>query len=105
MSSVITFENHSPIRVADADLIETVWDQTRSFGHRLLKRYTTKRGQSLYWMSQHSGSGDETTTRHYLSDIEAVREFFIVLGLDEEYSSEVEALIDPESIIDVDTLA
>lgn len=108
MSSIITFTNHSPLRVADADLVQTIWRLPRSFGHHDLERYTTQRGKSLYWISYNSGEfyngRDPRTTRTYLPTVDAIRRYFEDHDLTARYHAEVEALVDPASILDVDTL-
>ncbi len=109
MSSVITFSNHSPVRIADADLIETVWGSDQQWGHHLLKRYTTKRGNSIYWVSRNSGqqvNGREPETiRVYLPNVAAIRSYFAECSLEDVYHNEIEAEVDPAAIIDVDAIA
>lgn len=108
MSNVITFSNHAPIRIADADLIETVWSSGQDFGHHRLKRYTTKRGKAIYWISYNSGCSygghDPETTRTYLSSVKAIRDYFADHEQLESYHAEIEAEVDPDAIIDVDAL-
>jgi hypothetical protein len=105
MSSVITFSNHSPIRVADADLIETVWSSGQDFGHHLLKRYVTKQGKAIYWASYNSGrcynGRSPDTSRTYLPNVSEIKEYFTRCELDHTYHAEVEAKVDEASIIDV----
>jgi len=108
MSSVITFSNHSPIRVADADLIETVWSSGQDFGHHLLKRYVTKQGKAIYWASYNSGrcynGRSPDTSRTYLPNVSEIKEYFTRCELDHTYHAEVEAKVDEASIIDVDAI-
>lgn len=109
MSDTITFSNHSPIRIADPDQVETVWSSGQDFGHHRLKRYTTKRGKALYWASYNSGqcygSHEPATVRTYLPNVQAIRSYFEERELTTRYHAEVEAEVDPGSIIDVDALA
>lgn len=108
MSHVITFTNHAPIRIADADQVETVWSSGQDFGHHRLKRYTTKRGKALYWVSRNSGCSyngrDPETEREYLRDVAAIRAHFVECERLDVYHAEVEAEVDPASVIDVDAL-
>lgn len=106
MSSVITFENHSPVRIADVEKVETVWDADQDFGHHRIKRYTTKLGKALYWASYNSGQSYGThspeTTRTYLRDAKAIHDYFAEQDRLSTYHAEVEALVDAAVIVDLD---
>ena len=103
---VITFTNHSPIRITSEDNVETVYDAHWDFGHHLLKRYITKRGKALYWASENSGrcygTHNPETRRTYLPNAAAIRAYFVERDQLEAYHAEIEADVDAASIIDVD---
>ena len=105
MAHIITFDNHSPIRIADKDMIRTVWSSGQDFGHHDLDAYTTRRGRTIYWISENSGRSygghDPKTHRIYMRSIADIRAHFV----ESTYHAEVEENVDEASIIDVDALA
>lgn len=103
MSKVITFSNHSPIRIADDE--KTVWRAGWDFGWHDLESYTTKRGKVLYWMSHNGGTDKSRTTRTYLPTVAAIREYFAERDMLARYHADVEARVDPGSILDVDAIS
>ena len=107
MTQTITFDNHAPINIADK--ATTVWSADWDFGHRLLLAYTTKRGHIIYWTSENSGrcygNHDPVTHRSYCRDIAAIKAQFSHWEQMDCYHREVEADVDPDSIVDVDALA
>ncbi len=107
MCATITFTNHAPIRIASADEIATIWSAGWDFGHHRLKRYTTKRGNQIFWMSENCGNtfnGHEPETeRYYLRDVAAVKAYFVGRDLENTYLAKVAEVVDPQSIEDVDS--
>ena len=114
-TTVITFANHSPIRVSnpehvdfygDFERVNCVWDARRSFGHHTLYCYTTQRGKQLYWISRNSGESyfgrDPVTIRTYLPSVKAIKDYFADCEMLVEYHTYVEKKVDPNSILDID---
>lgn len=102
--SVISFENHPPVRVSDDAKIETVWDAGQDFGAHRLKSYKTKAGPILYWFVFNSGctyNGHEPETRrYYMSSVKAIKSYCEENSIN--YHSQIEALVDESAIQTLD---
>ncbi len=125
-SIVCTFGNHAPIRFwgefeenENADpasrqewnyldnYVSTLWDGRKEFGHHTVDYYICKSGKRIYFASynsgQHYGNHAPRTTRTYLKDVAAIKDYFSQIDrIDEWYR--VCGNVDPALIVDSDLL-
>ncbi len=130
-SIVCTFSNHAPIRfwgefeitlsddlkleqdkIASVgeyidDYVGVLWDGHRDFGHHDVEYYICKSRKRIYFSSYNSGesygSHEPRTSRTYLKDVEAIKNYFDEIDrMDEWYR--VCGNADPALIVDSDLL-
>ena len=114
---VLSFVNHSPIRISnpveesyydDFERCVCIWSSRQDFGHHQLWKYTTLKGRDIYFITQNSGCSyngrEPQTTNTYLRDINSIKNYFNNLEMMDIYHSKIESKVDVDSILNVDEI-